>query len=162
MRILMLVFLWIAAVVGVLLGGGIGGFTLFGPDAKDLRQSAEIISTWRQNAKNLGADGEKELAGLEEKLAIAHTYSYGGIAVALVSLALLISVLAKKSGAVSVLAGIGLLLAIALVVIVPTTKEKKGILGFSVPMAVAALCGFGADRKRQAASPQRAASLQLG
>ena len=154
MRILMLVFLWIAAVVGILLGGGIGGFTLFGPDAKDLRQSAEIISTWRQNAKNLDANGEKELAGLEAKVTIAHTYSYGGIAIALVSLALLITVLAKKSGAVPVLAGIGILLAIALVVIIPSTKEKKGILALSVPMAVAALCGFGADRARRAAAPQ--------
>ena len=152
MRILLLVFLWISSIVGILIGGGLGAFTLFGPDAKEMSQATDMVSTWRKNAKGLDADGEKELAGLEEKILTARVYAFGGMAVAVLCLALLIAVLAKKGG-VPVLAGLGLLTAIALEVLAPSAKEKKGIIGESAPMAVAALCGFGADRMRRKASP---------
>jgi hypothetical protein len=111
-----------------------------------------MVSTWRKNLKDLDAEGGKELAHYEAQVLTGRVYGWGGTAVAILSLGLLMVVLAKKGG-VPVLAGLGLVTAIVLVVAAPG-KEKSGILILAVPAAVAALCAFGADRVRRMAAPQ--------
>jgi hypothetical protein len=119
MRITMIVFLSIAVLAGVLAGGGLSWSLTMGPKSGDMKKAGELLSEMKQVAK---ADSPG-LMMLEQGMRGLRVLQFGGIALALIDIALLVLVIKRNSRAVL----IGSIALVALSAITFLLKAPKDV-----------------------------------
>jgi hypothetical protein len=152
MRITMIVLLCIAVLAGVLVGGGLSWSLTMGPKSGDVKKAGEMLTEMRQVVKG----DSPGLTLLEQGMRGLRVIQFGGIALALIDIALLVLVFKRNSRGV-LIGSIALIALTAITFLLKAPKEvDEGTFLIGNTLAVlalaAALFALAADRfgRRQA------------
>jgi hypothetical protein len=164
MRILFLVLLSIVVLVGVFLGGSGAWSATKGPMAEKMAKLAESAAAAKEMGKLTGNSAivagktAGEASGLlEQGLRGYKVIQFGGAAIALINVALLVLAIKRHAKGIMIVGGLGVVLGIVCFVLSPpkqiddTMHMIISILGGSVILA--ALFAFLAGRSKAAAAP---------
>jgi hypothetical protein len=146
MRILFIVLSSICVLGGVFLGGAGAWSVTMGPMSKDVRTLAETVSAAKEIGKAAG--GLKIVAGktageatsLLEKALVGYRFTqFGGAAIAVLNIVLLVLAIKRSSKPLLIAGGIGVALGIAAFVLTPSREIDEKLFFMNATLAVCVL-----------------------